>query len=130
MKIEDLDKYLTLRESVLFNSIDFSFLTALAGLFSKQKCRPGSVIFDPSADRTSLYVVSEGEIMDNSGSVFSSVVGLRDLYTLHFQNKNTNRPLLAGKNGCVIYSADGRTFLDVIQDLPVLALHLISLEEH
>jgi len=129
MKIEDLDKYLTLRDSVLFNSIDFSFLAALAGLFNKKKCRPGSMIFDPSTDRTSLYVISEGEITDNSGTVFSSVVGLRDLYDLHFQNKNTNRPLHAGNNGCVIYSADGRNFLDVIQDLPILALHLISLEE-
>ena len=129
MIIGELEKLLALRESPVFESLDFSFLTALAPLFLKQTYKPGSLVFDPTSDRPSLYLLRKGKILDDGGRELLSVAGLSDLISLHFGKQVEERSLRAGPEGCVVFVADGRSFIDMIQELPELALHLLAVEE-
>ena len=130
MIADELEKYLTLKRSSLFETIDFSFLTEISELFQNRKSSPGEILFDPSRDRAALYIIQEGGLVDDAGIAYKSIVGVKDILLMHFENKNFNRKLLSGSEGCILYAADGRSFMDLIQEIPEIAAQFISLREN
>lgn len=125
----ELNRLLFLKQNPVFQNLDFSFLVAIAPLFVPMGFKPEAMVFDPGVDRPLFLILEEGTIRSGSGQEYSQVYGIRSLAVIHFRLDQPEEIVTAGPDGCRLYQADGRTFIDMIQDIPELAHQILSVEE-